>query len=536
MTSKFKKVLASFLILSFVFTGTVFANNTTDNDKQKTGKTTKEQSEEKEDNAKSVLEARATALGTDNGKIKAERDYRSNKTSDPNRYFSDADKNVICEEIGLPNSSDPKVQKLRDICFETFMDAYRLTYTSTYLDMKARYGDAGMRGLLYEMAKKAAELDGKVYAYNDFIHEKGKNPDRALNESLRTESLRKRFALDSFGKSVTGDFNQDYRDVFKLSYKINYAQAARKRQDNNQNFIHVDANPFKIEFDTSNVGAKAAVASSSRYPKVVLTGAAGTIRRDALIAIINRRTDDRFKNSNYTPLSPIYGVIVKSKSNGGSVLSLERPLEFAIMGYPVPQAGIYMYDKGNWQYMYTTMEVGKIKCQIPNGYYSGKDYAVMVDNSFVPPKDIAYHAFYSTLYTAARRHILQESPYIRPTEKMTRGELADMIYRIMKNQKSVAFSKKLPSDAKNSAYAGGIRYVLNAGYMNNINGMFKPNQKVSYLEFQNIFKKLTPNQWFNMSYLASKLRSEYYLSDYTSGRSKYISREEAIYAAVNLLY
>lgn len=461
---------------------------------------------------KQVVESEAEKAGKKYGEMHASRDFAKNLIGSITRHFPD-DKSVF-EFFKMDyDSKNAKTQ-----FYLKFKENYVDTYNKTFFELSMGKRDNN-DPFWFTIAKKYGNTEGTMAANYDHYNERSSDWDRAFSEYVRNESLKERFRLHRYSGKIPGNFRTDFKTYFEIGYRNAYANAIVADNEANTNYHYVSAEPSTISYKRPH----------SASVQVDLEFRARSVFEITPMAIRFKQHKNKFIDEKLIPLTDIYQVEIQR--NRDEVEFSRAPI-MKINGFGVRGAGIYSFKNGKWRYEYTTIKDGKLEHRLPLGYYKSTNYTVFLDRTYVMPSDITFNWAYKEIYTAVRRHHLPAIRRMRPDHKITRTEMADIIYRVQKYRMPNPKMNASPSDISRLKHGQhAIKFAVANGFMKLKGGSsFKPNSYVSYSEFKEIMLKLGYSD-FDIAKFSNKiLRENYHRNDFITKKSQNISRAEVIFA------
>lgn len=476
--------------------------------------------EEKKDPLE-ILKKYAQEKGGEYGKMFAGRDYMQGLKDDPKRHFSDAASVYSYFKM----SSDASTHK--KIFFDAFIEAYRFAYEEAYIDISMNDRDDN-ETYWFQVAKQAGEIEGTISAYYDHLNENGKNWDLAYKRFIENESLTERFRLNRFTSRLPNNFELDFKLVFKRSYENAYAKAIVEENQRNTNYYYVDAEGNDITYQREYAEVSKGSQSSKPMPTMEIIFPKRSVHERTPIALRYKQHRSKVVQPYLVPLSDIYEVELQREVK--SVVFHEEPT-LKMTGYAVRGAGIYKWNHNRWDYIMTTITDKELIANLPKGTFKNTEYAVFIDDNYSPPTDISFNWAFKEIYTYMRRHNVPQLQKFYPEVKISRLDLADILYRTMNHRVRRSNSNTYINDEHDISYGlESVRFCLDMGYMlldNNSN--FNPKAKVSYFDFQTMMKRLNPAYSLE-DHVNKQLNEKFYRSDLLTKKDSNISRSEVVFA------
>lgn len=523
MKSRF---LIGFILSALVFTSSLIpttlvyaegGNTTTPN--------TAQPKEEKKDPLK-VLREYAQGKGEEYGKMFAGRDYMKGLKDDPKRHFSDGASVYAYFKMTSDTSEHKK------IFFDAFIEAYRYAYEEAYIDISLADRDDN-EPYWFKVAEEAGKIEGTISAYYDHLNEHPRNWELAYKRLVENESLTERFRLKNFTSKLPKNFELDFKLSFKRAYEEAYARAIVEENQRNTNYFYVDAEGNNIVFQREYAEVTKSAQGSKPMPTIEVIFPKRCILERTPIALRYKQHVNKRPQSYLVPLSDIYELELQREVR---TTEFHEEPTLKIAGYGVRGAGIYKWNRGRWDYIMTTIAEKELLANLPKGRFSNTEFAVFIDDSYVTPTDISFSWAFKEIYTYMRRHNIPSVEKFYPDHKITRIDLADILYRTMGYRVKHNPSNTFIADEATFTYGqAAARFCVDMGYLNlDYSGNFNPKDRVSYFEFQTLMKKLAPSYSLE-THIDKQLREKFYRSDLLTKKDDNISRSEVVYALYTYL-
>ncbi len=485
----------------------------------------------KKETAEDKLKKKAAEIGEKFGETRAVSDFSQGLKADSSRHFKN--KKEFLKKFSLDSTTSFDT----DLFYDEFKESFHAAYLSTYFELviaSKPYNEVEW----YKLAREFAQIDAKVAGVDDQLSERRPNAALALQRVQSDEQFATRFSLNMFDENVNKEFLKYYSVEFKKAYAEAYLESIKDYNFLNTNYIPVDSRGALMELVMQSPAVLGFKFEEKDKPKVSLVLNPGTIKRPAMMAIRAKKTEDKEPSSVYTRLTEIYEVALQLTTF--SVRFFESPILY-FEKLNVEGAGIYEFALGKWQYLYTEFEDEAISTKLDKGLFYGAHYMVLVDNTYVEPKDsgIKYNKFFRDIYVAARRHILPPIAKVRPKDKMTRYEFAEMAYRAVGHLDFEQVSYTTPVDLPKDEYKRNVlEFAAKNGFLTADSKLkINPNAYLNYSDFEKGFRKISKNSYFSVRDLVKEeLMTRYYKSDYNKVAAGSIARQEVIYAFVNKLF
>lgn len=413
-----------------------------------------------------------------------------------------------------------------------FLSAYRLNYELGY---NAAYRNAAydvnakVRSNAALHAKPMAASEGYYYAALDLMKDRSVNWQRAYNEFLTLGTIEARYQLDRELPEYRESFVLTFQQEFKNSYIKSFSDLNVLTETQNINYHLVGMKEDTIKVDQVYGEVIAGSSSTVTNTAAVIKVPRGAIYQDTYLGLHHIQNSFGLGANGKTPVT--HQVRISVANTAGKV-KLNKPLELVFDYDGSERAGIYEWKFNRWIYIPSTVGEDFISAQMAAGDYAGGTYVVMIDDTYELPKDVSFHWAYKDIVTAARREFLPSGVFFRPNDKITRAELADMVYELM-NYRMLApgrtiFYRDLSTVTSDNRLA--VNYVLDRGIMSlDSKQRFNPKASVSYKDFQVVMKRLLFID-FKFQTVADRIRVERYTrTDFSSNVNLPIKRGEVVY-------
>ncbi len=493
----------------------------------------KKEEEEKEELSKKeeVKKTFAEKLGSQYGEMYAVRDFAKGLYANSSRHF--AGRGAFDNYFNRKSSSEDSVffAEFKKAFNEKYDEKSAELYSSTYQNGELEW---------YEITKKYATIEGQMSAYYDFTREKDKNWERAYNELIADGSVFKKFHSSDFSSQQEEDFEDQFKAIFQYSYEKFYLTALDREAMVNTNYEFINTEEKTLEISKPYYKVREGAIEEMKTPiqKVEVIFEKGTVFDNAPIGtpMALKLNEHHYIFSdlpkNLLPQTDVFELDLQRGINSVEFY-LSPTLKFN--GHAnLPQSysiGIYKWKDKRWKYVPTlrNVEDNFISTKIPTGLYHDTQYAVFFDKTYKMPNDIALNWAMEALDVAVRRQHVKYEVKLRPDDRITRGELADLIYRTLAYKQSAKSKETKPTDV-NKDNEAAIMYCLNKGYLTKFaDGTFKPELPVQYDHFMILMNRIYAKK-FKMEDFVAAMLMKGHQSDYVTGINPYITRAEAIFA------
>ncbi len=492
-----------------------------EDDKEKEPELTKKQEAEK---------SYAQELGTQYGELYAIRDFARGLKAKNTRHFNT--KSKFNKYFGREKSSD-------SFFYNEFKKAFKEQYDAKSAELSASSIKNGELEW-FEIVKTHAIVEGQMAAYHDFTMEKEKDWEKAYKDLVKDGAVFSKFHLSNFDKKVEKDFKDEFKTMFRYEYDKAYLVALEREASVNTNYEYINTEAktlsiFKPYYQTTQ-GAVSEINTPIQNVEVVFSE--GSVYDNAPLGTpmalrLNEHSYMFHKKPSY--LLPQTDVFELDLQRGIDEVDFYNSPVIKFSGHAnLPQStsiGIYKWKDKKWKYI-PTMRNQKdnfISAKIGEGKYHDTKYAVFFDKTYKMPNDIALNWAMDALDVAVRRHHVKYEVKLRPNDRITRAELADIVYRTLSYRQGTSSRKAKPIDI-DRANENAIMYCINKGYLTkSSDGKFNPNMTVNYEHFKILMNRIYGSK-FKMSEFAQKMREKGHESDYVKGANPNITRAEVIFA------
>lgn len=468
-----------------------------------------------------------------------------------------ASKKTVAEDLKTDKPTDVKLKRRYDLYdetlmysdnfLETYLRYYERAYTDAYEGKKSSTNDRGFK-TIEEQADEDGFAQGEKAGGNvgqqDFEMARTMDPLRALNQFISEQSIESRYLLNSFPSEYRNTFVKVFMESFAAHYNGAYAEYNMTVAQQNINNKRVSGFEETLTFDEKRYEHDSGESTEVERSTGEIFIPEGAIYQPTHIGLSKIERSFNASNSKYIPVTSIYSVSV---INDQSSISLRKPLTLKIPHFGEDKAGIYQLINGSWRYLYSEIvEVDEegmeteylIKADIPKGIYRGGQYAVFIDEKYIPISDISITWAKEELYSFMRRGYISGDSLGKyyPNSDMTRGQFAQLIWTMKGYPASNEASSKFSDSNSLGYYKKAVDYVVSAGYMGGYsNGKFGANDKISYRQVEWVIRKMLNQPNFNWNVYADKMKNEKLTnSGSIYGKDKSIKKIEAVYMLYEL--
>ncbi len=438
-------------------------------------------------------------------------------------YQSMPSETAIIEKYNLSN--EDLFYKLNFI--KAYQDYYEIAYNSAYRSANLSKKSVPISNG-YGNGIKAGTVEGKAAAMRDYYQNRFTNWERALTEFVNERSLNIRYALDGemteYGESFRSGFNQAFFEAYTDAFQNTKLDAAIRNRTSELVTTNSSRLEFKDTFVDYNSGEE--LVSNKTLVRIEIPDAA--VYSPTYLSLYK----DKNVNSNYIQfetVSPKYVVKVDNVKGG---MELNKPLKLVFKFNGSENAGIYKLMNNKWFYQITHFTEEEIYTEIPDGFFTGGEYMVMIDPENSAFTDMRFNWARDEINALKRRGYLEDKDLFRPTNFITRIEMAKMLYNVYSNgeEDTIAWNYSIKDDLINPDDMKYMNYVIGRAYMKlDADGKFNPDETVSYKEVEEIMSSILMDD-FKWEDVANKmLRDKYKRSRGSESLSRPIFRDEFAY-------
>lgn len=418
---------------------------------------------------------------------------------------------------------------------DSFIEAYKEAYKEEYEKAYKKQSGGGKHDTPQERGEKdGGEIGGKEgtsLGQQDYERARDMNSERALGEFIAQKSIESRYFLNDILPEYKDAFIKEFMKEFSANYNGAYTEYNKSVAVKNINTKRVHRFEETIKFEEERFEHENGSANSVTRIDGELFIPAGAIVEPTHIGLSRiERTFGQF-NHKYVPTTNMYSISIR---NNAGQINLREPLELKIPYYGSNRGAIYQLVKGEWRYLYSEQDDNFIKTVIPKGMYKGGQYAVFIDEAYVPVTDISRSWAKEELVSFMRRGYIQgdKNNKYYPQGEISRGEFLHLLgkasgwnYSASQNTKSFTDSDKF------GRYANAINYAASKGYIGGYSdGSFRPNDKLTYNQIDWILAKAVTGGSLKWShYEGTMIRDRFTTPSSRYNRNSPIKKSEAVY-------
>lgn len=370
----------------------------------------------------------------------------------------------------------------------SYRDAYQIAYNTGYRSLTLdEYRENFEDG--YAHGQVAGTVQGQVTAMIDFVQSRSDNWLLAYNEFLSKGSLVKRYQLDRETVNYQGYFTTAYREAFMKAYIETFQTKNLETEIRNKNSKLIAMTESIIYFDDEYVHFTSGSMETEMRTPLSLYVPAAALYKPTYFSVYKLQNSFNANNTKYTPASSKYVIAI---NNALGSVELNKPLTLQFEYFGSERAGVYLWQNNKWVYQYTTLDNGTLSIEIPAGYYKGGEYAIFIDENFKAVSDITFSWANKEIYSMIRRGAISDSSFYMPDAKITRAELASLIYNTYADRDPLRTAEPIISDASALGSAKtAVNYVVGKRFFKlDAKGAFNPSQTVSYAEVEEILSMM----------------------------------------------
>ncbi|MBF4693843.1 S-layer homology domain-containing protein [Fusibacter ferrireducens] len=410
---------------------------------------------------------------------------------------------------------------------KAYKSYYEIAYNSAYRSASLlKIATPVNNGRTYGL--QAGKVEGKVAAMKDYYQNRYNNWERAYNEFLNSKTLNTRYALDA--ESI--DYGLSFRTAFEEGFYLSYYETFQKEKLDvairNRTSELVTGNKTILKYDDVLVDFSGGSSSSKTEVPVMIDIPDAAIYTPTYLSL--------YKNENLhlenEVLESASSKFVVEVDNVNRSMDLNKPLRLIFTFKGSENAGIYKWENNKWFYQITEFKEDSIYTEIPKGTYTGGEYIVLIDPENSSYTDMRFNWAAKEINALKRRGYLEDELTFRPTNFITKLEMARMLYKVYANSEmdGLTFRYTIRDDDIDPNDFKYINYVLNNNYMMlDAEGKFNPNDTVQYQEVETIMSTvlMRPFSWNDVA--DKMLREKYKRSRGSESISRPIFRDEFAY-------
>ncbi|HKL43408.1 MAG TPA: hypothetical protein VJ962_12580 [Clostridia bacterium] len=462
-------------------------------------------------------------FGEMDGQIKGKEAFRTGQNNDFTKHYPA--ESYIRSRYRLGKESD-SFNGYNDIFLENYKLYFQIGFENAYREANVNTINSE-KGTAYENGYDLGYAAGEAAASRDFSMEINSDWSDAYNKFNNEMNVFTRYNLFRVNSEYSEGFIAAFKEGYEIGYNDNYIALNTEIESRNTNFKKLSSTETEITYSNYNVEfIDGNMSSYTTNPISILVPDGAVYAPNAYIGIsespvYHLNTEDRYLGSD------VYEVSVMNKSNQ---LILEKPIELKFDFYGDTRAAIYKYVNRQWLYLPTRFGENELITDISSGSFQGGLYSVIVDNAYVPNKNISLHWANEDLRTFVKRGYIQSN--YNPDLTLTRKEFALMIYRNTYGNRDQYYPEKVVFEDKEDfgAFANAINFMVEKNYMQGVgNNIFDANGLITFKEVEIVMNRILeqPFTWDNLS--EDMLTERFHQSKANSLLSNPINRGELIY-------
>lgn len=413
----------------------------------------------------------------------------------------------------------------RAVFLEQYKFFYKAYYTGEYIKERTQ---VALSSDGTELGKIVGAAAGAVEALSDYTFERDNDWKAAFENFIRINSIRQRYDLDKQKADFADRFVHGFEEGFQQAYTEGYNGILTEIQLKNlvvQTISNAATNVVSNSFSYSVVDGKVASTTNIQFE---IQFDAGTIFEQTMVNVEMEQYSFNTRNYRYSPVSNVFKVSLKNKS-GNYYFRRPTNLKFSYLGSE--KIGIYQWRNHRWEYLPTIQDKESVQTTIPAGKYYGGRYALFIDDTFEPIRDIAFSLAKDEINVFARRHYVSAGAHFNPKANVTRAQMAVLLYEMLKSKYPEG---RTFTEAKDRSKFGpatkAIDFVLANRFMSMDNNQnFHPDLPVTFEHLQYIYKNVKEEQ-IMWNTVAKKIKQEKFVwRDEYENLSSPATREEAVY-------
>ncbi len=465
------------------------------------------------DEQKDPIELQGETFGEVDGALAGKKDFGNNKKCDYKSAMRSLSRLVGLYRLNLYSDGDK--QRFYSAYREAFKAAYLASFSESTMQQNNGPAERGSVN-----GEKLGKAEGVYHADMDILNNVKSDWLRDYQRYVEQKSLTDRYQLQLQDPRYSEHFIVSFKAAFKAAYSERYQDQTAAQRLKGDVFKKVIYRQDSKVFDTENEQEQTAWLAIDK----------ATVYQDTYLSLQRISNEVKLGDADCEAISGLYTVAIDQSHQS---VKLYKPIELHFVYNDNPNIGVYQWVYNHWQYQHTKRNEDSVSIVIPAGQYSGGKYALFIDNGFVQPFDSVYSWAYDDIVLALRRDYLPGALNFRPNQSMTRLELANLLYQMMRNK--TAFQNRNIAISDKATFAGSemaVQYVLAAGFMQTDDHFaFNPSHYVSYQAFNEILKRVTKDQAFDYAEITNKMFYEHYtLSNYLTDKSANPTRAEIVFS------
>lgn len=475
----------------------------------------------------------AKALGTTHGELAGRMDgTEAGKADQAANKVEDYLKVLPADSVIANRISKVSSYTYRNAYITSYKLAFQLAYSSAFREANMQVyikpiENASTHGTT------AGNVQGQVSAMIDITKGVSDDWNRAFNAYISEGSLDARYFLTRENTTYREMFKSAFRDAFMDSYIDTYQNRNLDLEIRNKNAKLISKNEAVIDFSEEYINfTLGSMAAEIRTP-MTLTVPKAAIYEPTYIAVFEIQNSFNANNYEYQPVSGKYTVAVWNDRHS---IELLKPLVLTFEYYGSERAGVYQWQNNKWVYQYTTQTDNSLSIEIPAGVFKGGEYAIFIDNNYKLVKDINFNWAYKEIYSLIRRNVISDDQLFSPNSKITRAQLAQMVYNMRSSADPLNSAVPYISDSASfGSYKPAIEYMVGKGYMKlDSKAAFNMKSNVTYTQFESMLSMMF-TRTFSWDEIANKMKTEKYKeSEGLTKKSALMTKAEVAYALYTL--
>ncbi|MCA0386461.1 MAG: hypothetical protein LCH34_12775 [Firmicutes bacterium] len=465
-----------------------------------------------------------TAVGTFDGDLKGREDANAGKVNNYlSALYADA---MIISRYSLANDTATFQTEFIKAYKDSFQTAYQAGYRAVILEKYM----VPVEGA-YDDGLELGTVQGQVSAMIDFTQSNKNDWLKAYNAYVGKGSLITRYNLLRESATYIDGFSNGYKEGFMKAYVETYQLKNLEAEIRNKNALQMTMLESTLTFDEEIVSFNLGEMGSEFRTSLTLEVPAAAIYQPTYLAMFKTQDTFGYRSAGLTPVSSKYTLSVWNSSGS---MTLKKPITLSFEYYGSERAGIYQWINNRWVYQYTTLTDGALSITIPAGYYNGGEYAIFIDETYKIVSDISFNWAFKEIYTLMRRDVISDNSLYMPNAKITKGQLAQMIYQVQALRSPLLTDAPVIADsAALGIYKDAAEYMVGKRYMTlDAQGRFNPGAMVSYADLEYTMSMIF-TRTVNWSEVSSKMLTEKFTkSPGTTNKAAYMTKAEAAYMLI----
>lgn len=464
------------------------------------------------------------AVGKFDGDSKGREDALAGKTNNYlSALYTDA---LIISRYSLANDTATFQAEFLKAYKDNFQSAYQAGFRAVVLDKIMTPVENA-----YAHGTELGTIQGQISAMIDFTQGSKDDWLKAYNGYVTKGSLIARYNLLRESATYIDGFSNGYKEGFMNAYVETFQTKNLETEIRNKNALQLTMWESTLTYQDEYVHFNQGAMTSEMRTPLSITVPAAAIYQPTYLAMFKTQDTFGYRSAGLTPVSSKYTLSVWNSTGS---MTLKKPITLSFEYYGSERAGIYQWVNNRWVYQYTTLTDGNLSITIPAGYYNGGEYAIFIDETYKIVSDISFNWAFKEIYTLMRRDVISDNSLYMPNAKITKGQLAQMIYQVQALRSPMLTDAPIIADsAALGIYKDAAEYMVGKRYMTlDAQGRFNPGAMVSYADLEYTMSMIF-TRTVNWSEVSSKMLTEKFTkSPGTTNKAAYMTKAEAAYMLI----